>query len=79
MSIATPPGHQTPTFEGRPLVDPNEPVYDQGLAFDVETLIDRRQVLKAIGDDGGVHELGTVTGSVSGGLTVELAVPVSAA
>ncbi len=29
------------------------------------------------GDDGGVHELGTVTGSVADGLTVSLTVPVS--
>jgi protocatechuate 3,4-dioxygenase beta subunit len=38
-----------PTFEGRPLPDPTEPAWDQGLAFDVETLIDRRRVLKGIG------------------------------
>jgi len=38
-----------PTFEGRPLHDPSEPVYDQGLAFDVETLLTRRTVLKALG------------------------------
>lgn len=31
------------------------------------------------GDDGGAHQLGTVSGSVAGGLTVELAVPVKAA
>jgi protocatechuate 3,4-dioxygenase beta subunit len=31
------------------------------------------------GDDGGVHELGTISGSISGGLTVELAVPVMTA
>jgi protocatechuate 3,4-dioxygenase beta subunit len=31
------------------------------------------------GDDGGVHELGAVTGSVAGGMTVELAVPVTPA
>jgi len=31
------------------------------------------------GNDGGVHQLGTISGSVSGGLTVELAVPVQAA
>ncbi|HET7830737.1 MAG TPA: intradiol ring-cleavage dioxygenase [Candidatus Limnocylindrales bacterium] len=37
------------TFEGRPLPDPTEPAWDQGLAFDVETLIDRRRVLKGIG------------------------------
>jgi hypothetical protein len=36
-----------PTFEGRPLPHPDEPVFDQGLAFDVETLLDRRQVLRA--------------------------------
>jgi hypothetical protein len=38
-----------PTFEGRPLHDPTEPVFDQGLTFDVETLLARRQVLKVIG------------------------------
>ncbi len=31
------------------------------------------------GDDGGVHELGTMSGSVAGGLTVALAVPVKTA
>ena len=39
----------TPTFEGRPLPDPTEPAWDQGLAFDIQTLIDRRRVLKGIG------------------------------
>ena len=38
-----------PTFEGRPLPDPTEPAWDQGLAFDIQTLIDRRRVLKGIG------------------------------
>ena len=38
-----------PTFEGRPLPDPTEPGWDQGLAFDVQTLMDRRRVLKGIG------------------------------
>ena len=38
-----------PTFEGRPLPHPDEPVFDQGLAFDVETLLNRRQVLRAMG------------------------------
>src|SRR4051794_11544956 len=41
-----------PRFEGRPLHDPTEPVFDQGLAFDVETLLDRRQLLKAFGYGG---------------------------
>ncbi len=31
------------------------------------------------GDDGGVHQLGTISGTVADGLTVELAVPVNAA
>ncbi|MBI3745464.1 MAG: intradiol ring-cleavage dioxygenase [Chloroflexi bacterium] len=38
-----------PTFEGRPLPDPTEPAWDQGLAFDIQTLIDRRQALKLLG------------------------------
>lgn len=31
------------------------------------------------GDDGGAHQLGTVSGSAEGGYTVQLAVPVSTA
>ena len=38
-----------PTYQGRPLADPTEPVVDQGLQFDVVTLIDRRKVLKLLG------------------------------
>ena len=38
-----------PTYEGRPLHDPTEPVFDQGLAFDVETILSRRSMLKVIG------------------------------
>jgi hypothetical protein len=30
----------------------------------------------AFGDDGGVHELGAISGDVSSGMTVVLAVPV---
>ena len=36
------------TFEGRPLPHQDEPVFDQGLGFDVET-ITRRRVLQALG------------------------------
>jgi len=46
-----------PTFEGRPFHDPDEPLFDQGLAFDLETLLSRRSILKVIG-----------LGSVSAGL-----------
>jgi hypothetical protein len=31
------------------------------------------------GDDGGIHELGTVRGSIAAGMTVELTVPVNTA
>jgi protocatechuate 3,4-dioxygenase beta subunit len=41
-----------PTFEGRRLPDPTEPAWDQGLAFDVETLLNRRQALKVFGTVG---------------------------
>ena len=37
------------TYEGRPLANPDEDIYDQGLAFDIETMLDRRRVLKLIG------------------------------
>lgn len=111
-----------PTFEGRSLPHPDEPIFDQGLAFDVDTLISRRQVLPALatvplapvssrssvaprtgqqfrpyeqsvsnlrgvslssdmvfGEDGGERQIGTISGSVASGLTVDLAVPVRAA
>ena len=38
-----------PTFEGRQLPHPDESVFDQGLGFDLETLVDRRHVLKMFG------------------------------
>ena len=41
-----------PTFEGRPLANPSESVFDQGLSFDLDTLVDRRHVLRLIGYTG---------------------------
>ncbi|MEV6305721.1 3,4-dioxygenase subunit beta [Actinoplanes sp. NPDC051861] len=38
-----------PTYEGRPLPHPGEEVFDQGLGFDLGTLMGRRQVLRAFG------------------------------
>ena len=38
-----------PTYEGRPLVRPDEEVVDQGLGFDVTTLLSRRRMLRALG------------------------------
>lgn len=46
------PALGSPAFEGRPLPDPTEPAWDQGLHFDVETLLDRRQMLKWVGVTG---------------------------
>jgi protocatechuate 3,4-dioxygenase beta subunit len=38
-----------PTYEGRPLVRPDEEVVDQGLGFDLTTLMSRRGMLRALG------------------------------
>lgn len=37
------------SYEGRPLARPDEELTDQGLGFDLGTLIDRRQLLRALG------------------------------
>jgi protocatechuate 3,4-dioxygenase beta subunit len=37
------------TFEGRPLARPDEEVVDQGLGFDLVTLVSRRRMLKVLG------------------------------
>lgn len=39
----------SPTYQGRPLPRPDEDVVDQGLAFDLGTLMARRQVLWTLG------------------------------
>jgi protocatechuate 3,4-dioxygenase beta subunit len=39
-------------YEGRPLANPEEDIFDQGLPFDLETLLDRRKLLKLIGYSG---------------------------
>jgi protocatechuate 3,4-dioxygenase beta subunit len=38
-----------PRYEGRPLVRPDDEVVDQGLGFDIDTLLDRRTMLRAFG------------------------------
>lgn len=38
-----------PTYEGRRLPNPDEEVFDQGLSFDIETLLGRRRLLKVAG------------------------------
>ncbi|MFB9659899.1 intradiol ring-cleavage dioxygenase [Glycomyces mayteni] len=41
--------HQTPSYEGRPYAKPEEELVDQGLQFDIGTLLSRRGVLFAGG------------------------------
>lgn len=40
---------RTPTYEGRPLPRPDEELVDQGLGFDVGTLLSRRRLLAVLG------------------------------
>jgi protocatechuate 3,4-dioxygenase beta subunit len=40
---------RAPAYEGRPLARPEEEVVDQGLGFDVTTLLSRRQTLRVLG------------------------------
>ncbi len=40
---------RVPSFEGRPLVRPDEEVVDQGLGFDLETLVSLRGLLGLFG------------------------------
>ena len=47
---------RTPSFEGRPLPKPDEEVFDQGLAFDLETM-NRRKVLRYMGIGAGAAVL----------------------
>lgn len=39
----------TPTYQGRPLVRPADEVVDQGLGFDLDTLMGRRRMLRVFG------------------------------
>ncbi|MFF0250961.1 3,4-dioxygenase subunit beta [Micromonospora zamorensis] len=57
---------QASTYQGRPLARPDEEINDQGLSFDLGTLLDRRQLLRALGL--GAATLGLAAcGSGSGG------------
>lgn len=40
---------EQPTHQGRPLPRPDDQLVDQGLAFDVQTLLGRRQLLRTLG------------------------------
>ena len=54
------------TYEGRALPRPGEELVDQGLAFDVATLLSRRQALRAFGLGAGAFALAACGGSSSG-------------
>ena len=48
--MGSPPSHhRSPTFEGRVLPRPEEELVDQGLGFDVDTLLSRRRLLAVFG------------------------------
>ena len=72
----------TPTYEGRHLPDPDEEIVDQGLGFDIGTLVTRRRALGLLGagvgalalaacgsDDTGSSATANTTGSTSGSTT----------
>src|SRR6266542_3573285 len=66
-TLRTPKGVFIPPLRpGRELHDKNEPIFDQGLAFDVETLMDRRQVMKLLGYSGLAVGLLTIAGCAPG-------------
>ncbi len=66
-----------PTYEGRRLHHPADELVDQGLAFDVETLLDRRGLLKLIAWSGVGAGLFVLAGCVPA--TAATAAPASAA
>lgn len=60
----------TGRYEGRPLARPDEEVVDQGLGFDLGTLLGRRQVLRAFGLGAatlGLAACGTNSGGANSG------------
>jgi protocatechuate 3,4-dioxygenase beta subunit len=51
-----------PTFEGRPFARPEEELVDQGLSFDIGTLLSRRQALRGLGIGAAVLGLAACAG-----------------
>ncbi|MBY6715867.1 intradiol ring-cleavage dioxygenase [Rhodococcus sp. BP-110] len=52
-----------PTYAGRPLPRPDEDVVDQGVGFDIATLVTRRRVLSVVGAGAGALALAACSGS----------------
>ena len=64
------PGHAAPTYQGRPLARPAEDLEDQGLGFDLATLMGRRQLLRVFGiGAAGLGLAACSSGTGSGGAT----------
>jgi protocatechuate 3,4-dioxygenase beta subunit len=55
-----------PSYEGRPLVRPDEEVVDQGLGFDITTLMSRRRMLRALGLGAAAAGLAACASNTSG-------------
>lgn len=68
----------TTTFEGRPLPRPEEAPYDQGLAFDLTTLINRRNALAIFGLGAASTALAACSSGSSTGSTTSAASTTSA-
>ncbi len=60
---------QPPTYEGRPLPQPDEAVFDQGLQFDLSTVFTRRRLLSMAGLGAGALAIAACSGSDSNSST----------
>jgi protocatechuate 3,4-dioxygenase beta subunit len=73
------PEHRRPgrvvTYEGRPLPRPEEEVVDQGLGFDVVTLLSRRQALRVLGVGVGALGLAACSGGTGGSSATSTEIP----
>jgi len=70
--------HTTASFEGRPLPRPDEAPFDQGLAFDLTTLINRRNALTLFGLGAAGTALAACSSGTSTGSTTSAAATTSA-
>ena len=76
--MGTTPRHdQIPTYEGRVLARPEEELVDQGLRFDVDTLLSRRRMLTVLGI--GTAGLGLAACGVGSGTSSSAATTAAAA
>ncbi|MGY1724336.1 intradiol ring-cleavage dioxygenase [Blastococcus sp. SYSU DS0533] len=74
------PTGPTPAFEGRPLPRPDEEVVDQGLGFDLGTLLSRRRLLGVLGlgaASAGLAACGAGSSAATGSTTAAGATAVS--